>query len=449
MTLADVPRYDPDRAREIGETAVVIGGSVAGLLAARVLSDWFGEVTIVERDPLPDESTPRRGVPQGRHIHALMKAGRATIEDLFPGYGEELLSAGGVQIDMASDVLHYEKGDFVADGPTRLPTYYATRPLFERIVRRRIRDRTGVALLDEHQFLDYTTDDAGTTVTGVHVRTDDGDTQEIAADLVVDATGRTSRTPNWLAENGYTAPQVDDVTVDLAYSSVLSERPPDDRRALIVAPAPSRLRGVGVFPVENDRWLITYFGMHGDHPPTDPGNVREFSANLPGPDPLELLDAEPTFSEGIDHYPFASNRRRRYEDLERFPAGLVVIGDAIASFNPIYGQGMSVAALEALLLHHTLAGETNPSIARSFFGRTEDVIDVAWSMAAGADFQYPPTTGPKPRGTEFFTWYVGRLTRKAHSDGELRETFYRVINMEYPPSRLLRPRTLWRVLRPF
>ena len=449
MTLSTVPRYERDQLSELGDRAVVVGGSIAGLLTARVLADGFRDVVVVERDPIPTEPTPRRGVPQGNHIHALLRAGRATIEDLFPGYGEQLLSAGGVQIDMGSDVLHYEDGDFVADSPTRLPTYYATRPLIEYVVWQRVLELDSVTVRSQCQCVEYSIDGPTPTVDGVTLRDDDGEYVDISTDLVVDATGRTSTTPTWLDDAGFRAPPADEVRIDMAYSTVFSERPPDDRRALIVPPAEDTTRGVGVFPVEDGRWLLTYFGMHGDHPPTTPRELREFSSNLPGPDPVELFDTEPTFSDDIVHYPFPSNRRYRYEELERFPDGLVVIGDAIASFNPIYGQGMSVAALEALVLHHVLATDASEGLPLRFFDRVESVVDVAWSMAVGADFQYSETTGPKPRGTDFFNWYLSRLTHEAHSDGSLRETYYRVINMEYPPRALVRPAVLWRVLNPF
>lgn len=449
MTLASLPQYDSKRIVESRDRAVVVGASIAGLLSARVLADIFQTVIVVERDPLPDEPIPRRGVPQGSHIHALLRAGRTTIEDLFPGYGEELLSAGAVELDMDSDVLHFENGDFVADGPSQLPNYYATRPLIEHTLRQRVLDLESVEIRTNCQFIDFTTDEGASTITGTSIREGRGDRVDIAADLVVDATGRTSKTPNWLDNNGFSSPPVDEVKIDVAYSSVISKRPPDDNRALVVVPSESIPRGVGVFPVEHDHWLLTYFGMADDQPPTDAAELRDFSSNLPGPDPISFFETQPLFSDGVDRYPFPSNLRRRYETLDRFPDGLLVTGDAIASFNPIYGQGMSVAALEALLLHHSLASDHQDSLARRFFERVEQVVDVAWRMAVGADFSYPHTTGPKPRGTEFFNWYMNRLTTKAHSDGSLREAYYRVINMEHPPTCLFHPSTIWRVLKPF
>jgi 2-polyprenyl-6-methoxyphenol hydroxylase-like FAD-dependent oxidoreductase len=161
-----------------------------------------------------------------------------------------------------------------------------------------------------------------------------------------------------------------------------------------------------------------------------------------------ILDGHHILSEEVAYYPFPSNRRRYYEKLDRFPDGLIVVGDAIASYNPIYGQGMSVAALHALVLHHTLAENDLGDLALQFFDEAEPVIDTAWLMAVGADFQFAQTTGPKPRGTGLMGWYLSRLTRKAHSDRKLAERLFRVIMMEKAPTSLFRPGVMGRVLKP-
>lgn len=445
MTLANVPRYDPDRLGDVGDRAVVVGGSMAGLLAARVLADGFRTVTVVERDRLPDEPAARRGVPQGRHVHLMLESGRATIEDLFPGYTEELLAAGGLMIDSMTDFLHYEQGDYLAEHETAMPTYCATRPLFEHVVRRRVDALDTIGIRADCQCLEYLVD--GTTVTGVRVRNDAGE-EALPADLVVDATGRTSKTPSFLETHGFDSPPVEEVHVDVAYSTAVVERPADDRRLFFVPPEPGRPRGAGVFPAEDGRWLTTFFGLHGDHPPTDADGLREFAASLPGPDLAGLLGDQSWVSEEVSQYPFPSNRRNRYESLDRFPTGLVVVGDAVSSFNPIYGQGMSVAALEALVLHDTLGTADEDDLAGAFFDRIEPIVDQAWSIAVGGDFAFPQTTGPKPRGTDLVNRYLDRLVRRAHSDPALREALYHVFNLEWPPESLFRPGILWRVLKP-
>ncbi|MFC4450157.1 FAD-dependent oxidoreductase [Halorussus aquaticus] len=447
MTLATVPRYDSDRTSERRGRAVVAGAGMAGLLAARVLADEFEAVTVLDRDSLADEVTPRRGVPQGRHPHALLEAGRATLEDLFPGYGEDLVSAGGVVVDFASDVNFYDEGDFLAHGPVRMETYSASRPLIEQIARQHVADLDGVRLRPHCRFVDYCSDRAHRSVEGVVVR-ENGDRTEIPADLVVDATGRTSRTPTWLADHGYAPPTVDEVRIDLAYSTAYVERPASDRRTYLVPPSSPRTRGGMAAPVEGDRWVVNLQGVHGTTPPTEFAAFAEYAAGLPTPVLKRLLDDHPTVSETVEYYPFPSNRRHRYEGLDRFPEGLVVVGDALASFNPVYAQGISVAALEALVLHRALVTGGRRNLAFRFFDRAEDVVDVAWMLAAGSDFRFPQTIGPEPRGTELVARYLSRLTRRAHTDGALAEAFVRVLSMERPPVSLFRPNVLWRVFGP-
>ncbi|RQG92274.1 FAD-dependent oxidoreductase [Natrarchaeobius chitinivorans] len=447
MTLATVSPYDPDQITERSGHAVVVGASMAGLLATRVLIDRFERVTLIEKDSLPDEPALRPGIPQARHIHVMQKAGLVTVENLFPGYSDDVIEAGGLVLDLASDVKLYQEGDFLAGGPMRIPQYTASRPVFEQVTRRRVAELDGVTILDECHFSNYLVDDQASTVEGVSVRTADGD-RELDAELVVDATGRTSRTPAWLENNGYPAPPRDEVSIDLAYSTVLLERPAETRRAFLVLPHAPRTRGAAAFPIENGRWLLTLGGMHGDYPPTDPEGVLEYAASLPVADIGRLLEEHAWVSEDISYYPIPSSVRHRYEDLDRFPDGLVVIGDAVASFNPIYGQGMSVAALEALQFHHTLATDDQGGLALRFFERAAGVVDDAWSIAVGSDFQFPETTGPKPFGTNLVNRYVARLHRKAHTDGRLADAFNRVIIMENRPTSLFRPSVVWRVVKP-
>lgn len=448
MTLATVPRYDAERMTDVGHRAVVVGGSVAGLLAARVLADGFEDVMIIERDSLPDQAVARRGVPQGRHIHVLETAGRDTVEDLFPGYGEELISSGGLVVDVMSDFYHYERGDYLAHGPKRRTTYCATRPLIEQILRRRVSGLDGVEIRQCTQLLSYQLDDAGEAVTGVTVREGGSRVRELSADLVVDASGQTSKTPAWLDANGFEPPEIDEVEIDVAYSTAVIERPPDDRRTFFAPPEPGRKRGVGMFPIEDDRWMATLFGVHGDHPPTTVDDLIEFAQSLPISEVGRLLDSRSWVSDEITHYPFPSNRRIRYENIDQFPDDFVVIGDALCSFNPIYGQGMSVAALESLQLHHVLAADGRDEIGVRFFEQVEEIVDSPWSIAVGGDFDFPETTGSKPPGTDLVNWYLDRLIRRSHTDGQLREALVEVFMLEQPPSSLFRPGIVWRVFRP-
>lgn len=446
MPLSTVSEYDPTAVPDLGSHAVVLGGSMAGLLTARVLADGYDRVTLLERDPMPDEATPRPGVPQGNHVHALLEAGRAILNDLFPGYQDELEAAGGVSIDAATDFKYYDQGDYLAEGTERLTMCCASRPLFEQVVRRRVAGTDGLTVRPECQFRSYRTDD-GSAVAGVEFTNEDGDDETLTADLVVDATGRSSRTHNWLDEHGYRSPPVDTVDVDLAYSTVSVERPPDDTRGYLCAPSPPDTRGAAAVPIENDQWLVTLFGMHGTHPPTDREGYVEFAEKLPTPEIATIVREQAWTREEISHYPFPANQWRHYEKLSAFPDGLVVTGDAIVSFNPIYGQGMSVAALDALQFHHTLA-DGDSDLALRFFDEASEHIDIVWRIAVGSDFEFPQTEGPKPFGTDLFNRYTSRLIDTAHTDPRVATEFFRVLRLEKPPTALLHPGVAGRVLLP-
>jgi flavin-dependent dehydrogenase len=271
-------------------------------------------------------------------------------------------------------------------------------------------------------MVDYLLDGA-TRIRGVAVHDEQGDLEELGADLVVDATGRASRTAAWLTDHGFAAPRRDEVGIDLGYATRVIERPGDDRRTLLIQAAPPDRRGGALVPIESGRWLLTLAGVHGDHPPLEPHGFSEFAATLPSPALARILEAHPPAAQTIERYRFRANVRHRYEDLDRLPDGLIAIGDAIASFNPVYGQGISVAALQSLALHRAL-------------------------LDGGTDFRFPQTRGPKPPGTDLVNRYLARLTRRAQRDHRLADAFFDAMFMTSPATRLLGPATLWRTLRP-
>lgn len=447
MTLATVPEYDPERIQETSGRAVVVGGSVAGMLTARVLADRYATVTVIERDQLADESVRRPGVPQGAQPHGLLEGGRATIEDLLPGYCDALLEAGGVEVDTSSDVEFYDDGVELAGTEGERSMLCASRPLFELIGRRQLTAIDGVEFRDGCTFLDYLHDDDRGIVEGIRVSDDSDGPATVEADLVVDATGRTSRTPGWLGEHDYPEPPLDEVHIDVLYGTVRVRRPPDDRRMVFAPASHPHRRGGLVVPVEGDRWIVNLHGFHGDHPPGDVEGVQRFADGLATGAISNLLESVPVLSESVDRYPIPSSRRYRYETLDRFPDGFLVVGDAIASFNPIYAQGMTVAAFEALVLHHALA-DGDDDLPLRFFEAVAPVVDNAWSLGVGPDFEFPETEGPRPSGSRIAGWYVGRLQRRARHDPVLTEALTRVIQFERPPTSLFRPDIAWRVLSP-
>ncbi|MFC6756772.1 MULTISPECIES: NAD(P)/FAD-dependent oxidoreductase [Haloarcula] len=445
MTLARLDRYEQSRVGQCGHRAVVVGGSMAGLCAARVLSDAFTEVVVLERDRLPSEPVARDGAPQTSQPHAMLEAGRLTLNDLFPGFDREVRALGGLKLNMAEAVDWYDRGGVVADADADLPALYASRPLFEHVVRERLRDRDGIVLRDDCHFIGCEHDAAAGRITGVRFR-DGGAETTLDAQLTVDATGRTSRTPTWLADHGYPTPEVERVTVDITYSTVRITRPPERQRAVLIAPEPARPRGAAMVPVEGNRWEVVLQGLHGERSPVDRETFLDWAAALPLDAVADRLRSQEWVSD-IQRYPFPASIRRRYDTLSAFPDGLAVTGDAIASFNPVYGQGMSVAALDALALHLELPDGID-GLGLRLFDRVGPIVDEAWQTAVRNDFVFEATTGPKPFGTALLNRYMDRLVTRAQDDGELTEAFQRVFRLERPSTSLLHPRILWRVFRP-
>ena len=436
---------------KIGNHAVVLGASMAGLLAARALADFFDTVTVVDRDPLPETDAGRRGVPQGRHLHALLARGAQVIEELFPGILDELVDDGAQLFD-GRDLsrLYYDVGGHRmtrSGSATSVTAYSATRPFLEGHVRRRVRAIPNVALLDEHNIATLTSTSDHHRVTGARVisrRTGEGATLD--ADLVVDATGRAARTPTWLEGLGYDRPPEDRVVVQLTYASQRLRIATDAPHELgfLLGIVPGRPRGVGLLHCEDDTWLFTVIGVAGEEPACDLAAMCEFVADFA---PAQLLaavrHAEPIGEPARHKMP--CSRWRRYDKMRRFPERLLVTGDAVCSFNPIYGQGMTVAALEALALRDCLACGTE-DLARRFFGAAAAPIRQAWQLSTNPDLALPEIEGTPPLTARLFNGYIDRVLAAAESDPMIVDQFFRVTSLVDPATRLLRPEVMWRVV---
>ncbi|WP_108920318.1 FAD-dependent oxidoreductase [Mycobacterium montefiorense] len=434
---------------KIGNHALVLGASMAGLLAARSLSEFFDVVTVVERDPLPDIGVPRRGVPQGRHLHALLPRGAQVLQEFFPGILDELVVDGAHYIDGRDlSQLHYELGGHLmvrTGSATSFTAYLATRPFLEDHVRARLRTIPNVNLLDEHDIAELTSAPDHHRVTGARVvnrRTHEELT--LRADLVIDATGRGARTPAWLDALGYDRPREDQVMMELTYASQLLSTAPDALHELgfIVGPVPGRPRGLGTIQAENDTWMFTVFGIAGHGPHPDLISMCEFVEDFAPARLLAAVKAAQPIGEPSRHRQ-PSSRWRRYDKMRRFPQGLLVIGDAICSFNPIYGQGMTVAALEALALRDCLSSGTR-DLAQRFFQDAALPIRTAWELSANPDLCLPEIEGTPPLLTRLLNAYVDRVLTAAEYDTEAVNRFVRVTGLIDPATRLLRPGMLWR-----
>ena len=433
-----------------GDRAVVLGGSVAGLLAARVLADAYAEVVIVERDELPPGARHRRGVPQSRHIHGLLAGGQQAMEALFDGLTAELVGLGAPAGDLLEDLRAYFGGHRLRPGPSGLLALQASRPMLEAALRVRVRMLPSVRFMDQCDVAGLTTTSDNGRVTGARVvRRHDGVEQALTADLVVDATGRGSRTPAWLELLGYPRPPEDRVDIGIGYVSRTYRLVPgllDGGLGILNAPTPVHPRGGALAAIENDRFLVTLFGILGDHPPTDPGGFTGFAGTLQFPDINDALrDAEPLDQPVAFRHP--TSVRRRYERLSAFPDGLLVIGDAMCTFNPIYGQGMSVAALQALALRAHLEQYITPRPV-AFLRQIGRIVDVPWNMATGGDLAFPKVAGRRTVRVRLLNRYLAGLLAGAADDPRLGRAFLRVAGLVDPPQTLLAPGVVARVLRP-
>ncbi len=439
--------------RKIGDHAVVLGASMGGLLAARALADAYQRVTVVERDPLPETAEHRRGVPHGRHAHLLVPGGAQALDELFPGLLDDLVAGGAPVIrDLAE--IRFSPGGHplrLEGRPAGPSPYPASRPYLEAHVRARVRALPPVEIVDRCDVVGLLTTAAGDRVTGVRMlRHAAGGTQAeevLDADLVLDATGRGGRTPAWLAAIGYDPPAEEQLPVELKYATRhLRLRPGalGGVKLLGVGAEPGRPTGMVLFAEEQERWILTAFGYQGHHPPTDPDAFLGFVQTVAPPDVFAAVrDAEPL--DGIVAYRFRANLRRRYERLRRFPPGLLVFGDALCSVNPIYGQGMSVAALQAVALQEALA-EGDRDLARRFFAAAAKPVGVAWQLTVGADLSLPQVQGPRPLPVRVVNAYVNRVQTAAERDPVVAGRFLRIASLQDPPTRLFRPSTARRVL---
>ncbi|MEV0392685.1 FAD-dependent oxidoreductase [Polymorphospora rubra] len=429
------------------DRAVVLGGSVAGLLAVRALAGSYREVVLVERDPLPagTSTAPRTGVPHGRHAHGLLVGGLRAIETLLPGATADLAEAGVPAGDMCGAIRLYADGHPLRQGAIGELGLAVSRPFLESYVRTRVLDTANLKVIDGCDVAGLDSTDGVVTGARIHRRSAGAGEETVAADLVVDATGRGSRTPRWLGELGYAPPVEERLEVNLSYTTRKFKMAPDGlggNHTVIVAPSVTNPRGGVLQVVEQGRAVATVFGILGDAAPGDLDGFLAFAKTLRAPEFDGILRAAEPIDEPAT-FRFPASVRRRYERLDRFPAGLLVIGDAICSFNPQYAQGMSVSAMEAAtLLRMAPDGVTAPA----FFRAVAPIIDVPWQIVTGSDLAHPGVQGERTGAIRFVNAYLRRLQAAARRDATLTEAFARVVNLIAAPRSLMRPDRAVRVL---
>lgn len=440
----------------LGQRAVVIGGSIAGLAAARVLADHFEEVVVLERDLIGQAPAPRKAVPQARHIHALLASGHRVLAALFPGFTEQLTQSGAIISRIGVDTAYYFKegkahtlfGAWGEPCDTGIDVYCQSRALIEHLVRGRTIALPNVTL------------ETGTDAAGLHfadggvraVRTVGRDGERtLEADLVVDAGGRRSRTPRWLAALGYPSPPESRIGVQVAYASARYRIPAgyDAARIVLVVSADSPTGGV-LQEIEDRTWIVSLGARFGGPPPTNEAGFLVLARSLHSPRIHELVAGAERL-EDIAAYRYPTSVWRHHERVRSFPARLIVVGDALCSFNPLWGQGMTVALLQAEALGTILqrCRQTGGRLERSgrdFFRAAARVIAPAWTLAANLDLAYRQTVGERPRFLALRARYSAALDSLARRDPDLTRQLYEVYHLLTPISALTVPNVFGRAL---
>ncbi|MFF7239221.1 FAD-dependent oxidoreductase [Streptomyces collinus] len=429
--------------------AVVLGGSLAGLLAARALASTGARVTLVERDALPAGPEPRKGLPQARHVHQLWSGGARALEQVLPGATAGLRAAGANRMAMTTEMVMLSPHGWYRRWAESAFMLAAGRDLLDSVVRRLVLADGEIELVERAEAVGL----AGTAaaVTGARVRTHEGAVRTLSADLVVDATGRGSRAPHWLAEFGLPAPERREVDSGLVYASRLFRAPERARSGFPVVNIAPDPRGTGtgsggvLIPVEDGRWMVTLIGGRNDAVPRTEADFAGYATEklrhpligrlLAGAEPLTQVSVTRT----------TANRRLFCEKAPAWPENFVVLGDALCALNPLYGHGMAVSAQSALALRDVTGrhGLGSPGLSRHVQRAVGRTVRAAWDFAIGSDVFYPGATetGPTLRD-RVLSAYVGRLLRTATGNGRIARRVTDVTSLERGAEVLLAPSVL-------
>jgi 2-polyprenyl-6-methoxyphenol hydroxylase-like FAD-dependent oxidoreductase len=434
-----------DGQRRQPRRVVIVGASLAGAFAAAAAGAAGCSVTVLERDVLPSKGPePRSGVPQGRQPHVFLYRGLLAVEQLLPGLGAEMLEAGAVTFD-TGDLAWLGEFGWLPPGPRQFEVFSASRPLFEHLVLRRVRATPGVQVRDGIRVESVRRGGPGGRRWSVELA--DGSIE--AADLVLDASGRASRLPSWLAATGVGPVEISEVDARIGYATrEYALRPGQVKPAgIVVQQIPQTLAGGIALPVEGDRWLVGAIGSGERRPPRDAAGFARFLDGLRDPALSEIIRTAQPLGDIAVHRQTA-NRRHHYERLRDWPGGLLVMGDALCSFNPIYGQGITVAACEALLLRRALANGLRQGDERRLLRRFCKVAALPWAIATGEDVRYPTCAAKASPGQALLHRWTSELGRlSAHGNVLAQSSTARVYHLMAPPWLLFRPGLLAAALR--
>src|SRR5215813_1611409 len=447
------PRNDRG-ARELGKRAVVIGAGMSGLATAGALAQYFERVDILERDRLTATVGSRSGTPQDRHPHGLLAGGLCALDQIFPGFTSDLAAAGAVPVSFAREV-QFERPD-VGVLPKRdfgISVLCATRPLIELVLRRRAEAVTNVALWPASRVTGIESAAGGDGVRGIRFVNGSGRSETLDADLVVDASGRGAPTLTLLDALGWDRPQMTEIGVDISYTTVLVEIPPDataDWKFVLTLPDPPHVAWHAVMvPTEDGRWIITIADRSATAWIETWDAFREASRSLITPTVYNALRyAQPP--EGIRHYRFPVSTWKHFERLARLPRGVLPVADAFCRFNPIHGQGMSSAAKQARLLDdvlHRAVAEPDAiaAVQAGFMAEVASVLETPWTMSTSADLAFPQTRGERPDNCAEGREFEAALFRAAVADPVVHRAMVEVAQLLQPHRRLREPDLVRRI----
>jgi 2-polyprenyl-6-methoxyphenol hydroxylase-like FAD-dependent oxidoreductase len=428
--------------KPIGKQAIVVGAGIGGLAAAGALADWFERVIVLDRDALPDEPMPRSGTPQARHSHGLLVGGLLALEELFPDIQGDLVRAGAVPVRI--------NRDFREEWPDREPTpqrdfgwvsYTMSRALIESTLRRCVSERANVAFRQNTRALRLLAEPRGRRVIGLRCEPVGGGADEtLSAEIVVDASGRGELTKTLLQSIGRPLPSETAIGIDIGYTTAILDIPdgaPSDWKVLLThAEPPCSSRRAVMLQIEGDRWMITVAGRGDDRPPGEWTALLDYVRHLPTPTVYNTVRHARPIGE-LARFGQPESVWRHFDRLEAFPDGLIPIGDAICRFNPAYGQGMTVAAKEASLLHRLLgtrATRRDPiaGLGQRFLAEAKPLIETPWMMAAIPDFAFPETRGDRPADLDYSLRFAGALSRIAARDAAVQRLMVEVWHMLKP-----------------
>jgi 2-polyprenyl-6-methoxyphenol hydroxylase-like FAD-dependent oxidoreductase len=432
----------------LGERAIVVGGSIAGLMTARVLADHFEKVLVLERDHIAEEPAIHKSIPQGNHLHALLLGGQQVLSRLYPHFTDKLQSLGAVRLRMGKDnaILTPDGKAYSLGGAVResrdlgIDLYCQSRGLLEYCIRQCTKESANISFRSDCAVRELIC--ANKRISGV-VYHYDGGSRSVTSDLVMDAGGRGSQAPRWLKELGFAAPQETTIGVDFAYTSAKYRIPnwSEPERLLSARPFGPEYPNMGLISeIEGDLFHLSLGGRFGVYPPTEEQGFLAFAKSLHTSKLYDLVkDAERVTD--ITTFRFPTSLRRHYERLMAFPEGFLVLGDAISSFNPIYGQGMSSAALQVQALQNLLNERAQGTgridgLAAAFFAQAGEVVSAPWTLAANFDFAYPKTTGERPPDLEEGAKYFIALEALCVEDVQVHTLVMEVINLAKPLSAL-------------